>query len=142
MRTEFVDLHFCPDCQRSTEHIKFIYLDEGTITCQVCQNTADFFPAEGVLKKTFTVVSVDEKDRLSPHRRLVTAEIRVKSEPDRLGETETTEEDIMVEWPAYGDIHYTAQVDLVGSPISKQMNYRDAQDISKVIKIFIGKEFP
>ena len=138
MRTEFIDLHFCSLCQRSTEHIKFIYLDEGTITCQVCQNTEDFATAEELVKKTFTVVSVDERDRNSAKRRMVTAEIRVTSVPDALGETESTKEDIIVSWPAWGTINYTAQVELVAAPHSKLINHVDAQAISKVLKLFIG----
>ena len=143
MRTEFIDLHYCTRCQISTEHIKFIYKDEGTITCQICQNTEDFAVSEGILIKKFTVASVNDRDMNSTQRRLLTAEIIVESIPDSMGEgNKPSYEDIIVEWPAYTDIHYTAQVELVAAPVSKALNYRDAQDISKAIKIFIGKEFP
>ena len=138
MRTEFIDLHFCVVCGRSTEHIKFMYMDEGTITCQVCQNTEDFVAAEELVKKTFTIVSVDEKDRNANKRRIIKVELRVEITPDSLGETDTSYEDIFVEYPAHGEDHFTAQVcytDKHGSP-----NYKDARAISKAIKQFIGKD--
>lgn len=142
MRTEFVDLRFCAQCGRATEQIRFIYLDEGTVTCQVCQNTEDFIVAEELVNKKFAIVSMDGEVSTTDKRRVVKVEVRVTLTPDKLGEgSEVTYEDIKVEYPAYGDDHFTAQVSHCGVYGSGSVpGFKDAKGISKAIKQFIGKE--
>jgi len=137
MHTEWLDEQFCTRCLRQTEHVKFSYGEECTITCQFCQTTTSVVEeVEEAVKKTFTVIAVDEQYN-NPKRRMVKAEIRVESMPERFGDQNGKTEDIMVQYPAYEDQHFTAQVTPV---IGKDFNFKDAAKISLAIKQFIGKE--
>lgn len=140
MRTEYIDAHFCTRCLRETEHVKFTYGDSSTLTCQFCQSTSDLVEeVEEMVQRSFTVISVEESYN-NPKRRMVQAEIRVETTPDGLGEHKPEVEDIRVEYPAYEDQHFTAQVEPLGGPMGHKFNYKDAREVSKAIRTFIGKD--
>jgi len=62
----------------------------------------------------------------------VVVEVLRKCEPDKLGETETTEETLMVQYSAYGATHYSAS--LVRYPDGGTINFIEARAISAEIK--------
>ena len=92
------------------------------------------------MKKTFTVVSIDEKDRNSARRRMVVVELQCETSTDRLGEDAPAEPytTVMVQYPAYGEEHYTHN--LSKYPNGGIVNHTDAQAISDEIKKMIGKD--
>jgi tyrosine-protein phosphatase YwqE len=107
------------------------------MTCQFCQETTSVVEeVEEEVKKSFTVVSVDLQYN-NPKRRMVQAEIKIDYTKDKLAETVKESEYVKIEWPAYENMHYTAQV----MPSNGgSFNYKDAREISKVLKQFIGEE--
>ena len=117
---------------RDTEHVKFIYYDRGSLTCTFCQKMTPIVENIGEdMKRTYTIISIDEKDRNSGKRRVVVVELECRSEPDALGETESKIETVMVEYPAYGGTHYVHQV--AHHPTNRVINFVDAKAIAKEI---------
>ncbi len=133
-QVEYIN-HPCPRCMRETDHIVFKYSDRGSLVCSVCRCTT---PVEKeIMKKTYTIVSIDEKDHNSGKRRSVVVELQCYSEPDSLGERESKTETIVIEYAAYGNTHYHHS--MVHHPSKDIINFVDAKAISKEISRFIGK---
>lgn len=92
------------------------------------------------MKKSFTVVSIDEKDRNSARRRMVVVELQCETSTNRLGEQTPAEPytTVMVQYPAYGEEHYTNN--LSRYPDNGIINHADSKLISDEIKKMIGKD--
>lgn len=124
---------------RETEHVAFAYHDHSSLTCSFCQSTVTRDGKVGEdMKRTYTIASIDEKDRNSGKRRMVVVELQRKSEPNSLGETGSKTDTIVVEYPAYGDTHYVNSVSKHMS--GKTIDFIEAKAIAKEIKKFIGME--
>ena len=136
MRTQYED-QFCLSCLREVEHIKFTYLDQVCYTCTFCQESTLVKEDEEVaMKKTYTIIAIDEKDRNSGRRRMVVTEIECKSEPDSFSDGEATTETFKVQHPAYGNEHYTSSV--ARYPSGATLGHLEAKAISEEIKKFVG----
>ena len=133
MQTDYVESHFCTRCMRETEHVLFTYLNQGSLTCQFCQHTEVF--NEDAMKRTYTVVSIDEKDRRTARRRMVVVELECRSEPNALGERKGKVETITVQYPAYGEDHYLASVSLY--PNGGVIGHIEAKEIANEIRKFV-----
>lgn len=92
------------------------------------------------MKRSFTVVSIDEKDRNSGRRRMVVVELQCETCTDKLGEDtpETPYTTLMVQYPAYGEEHYPHN--LSRHPDGDNINHVDAKAIAEEIKKMIGKD--
>ncbi len=136
LRSDYLT-HFCQKCMHVTDHVRLTYFKYITLTCMICQNDIQFDVSDITVKKTYTIVSIYEKDRssLSGKKRTVVVEIIRKSEPDKLAETETIVETFMVQYPAYGVDHFTASVEQ--HPNDGPLNFVEARAISEEIKKLI-----
>jgi len=124
---------------RDCEHVKFIYNDQSTLTCQVCQETTEISVDNtgAEMKKTFTIISVFEPDRNSTARRWVVAEILQETESGDMGPREIKYQTFTVRYPAWGpNTHYFTS--LVLHPGDKTLPHIEAMQIAKELKIFMG----
>jgi hypothetical protein len=132
MQTAYT-MHHCQRCGIITDHCKLTYIEQIVYCCVVCQNDE----VVELMNKTYTVVSIDEKDRDNNRRRMVVVEIERTSTPDMLHEKAKgiQAETMLVQYPAYGGEHYTAAV--AKHPSGGTINHVEAAAISAVIKEMI-----
>lgn len=135
LRTQYID-HFCLRCLRDVGHTKLIYMDQTVITCTFCQESTTVKEVKSEMKRTYTIVSIDEKDRNSTRRHMIVAEIQRKSEPDSPRDVEGGYDTLMVQYPAHGDRHFTSSV--VKYPSGDVLNHIESKAIAKAIKEFLG----
>jgi len=124
---------------RECEHIKLIFSNQATLTCQICQETAEVQVNDTgtVMKKTFTIVSVSETNRNSRARRWVVAEILQKEEPESMDSGKPKYLTFTVRYPAWGpNEHYTTSLTL--HPGDKNLPHSESMEIAKQLKIFMG----
>lgn len=129
MRTIYAN-HYCCKCDDNVDHVKLTYADEIVLICMICQNETVKKP----MKKTYTVVTILDDGYQTEKRRKVVAEIRCKSEPDKLGEKSPEVETFMVSYPAYSGEHYTASISK--HPNGGFINHIEATAIAIEIKRF------
>jgi hypothetical protein len=76
----------------------------------------------------YDVELIDDPDRGSPIRRFVFADVRTPS-----GNT------LCVRWPAYGNTHYPAVLEL--HPSGKIINYKETTKIASIIRGLVCQEY-
>ena len=138
MRSEYL-MHFCSHCLRDQEHVRLTFNEQATLTCQFCQETNEVsVEATGkTMKKSFTVVSILEKDRNLKSRRWVIAEILCKEEPERASDGNARYATILIRYPAWGsESHYI--VSLTTHPEGKNLPHNDSMAIAKELKFAMG----
>ena len=136
MRSKYV-MEFCSRCLRDVEHIRLTYINQTTMTCSFCQEETVIKKVRNKMKKTYTVVSVDEKDFNSDRRHMVVIELQRTTKPDKLGETDPVKYDtLMVHYPAYGETHFTRSV--CEYPHNGVIDHIESEKISETIRAFLG----
>jgi len=131
MRTKYVN-HYCPECAAIVDHVKLSYVHETVLVCMHCQHET----LEGTVKKSFTLIMIDDKGYFTPVRRTVVVDLLCHIDP-YMGAPARTET-ITVGYTAYAGEHFTAS--LTKYPGNGFIDHTDSKAIAKEIKKFIKEE--